>query len=144
MRVAIIGQGYVGSALGIAASKAGHEVVGIEIDPARVSLLSSSAGYAVSSDYSLASGCEVVVIAVPTPLNDKREPDLSFLESACKSLAGVLSESVLVVNESTSFPGTLRNVITPILGDKYLYAAAPERVDPANEKWGIENTPRLI
>jgi UDP-N-acetyl-D-glucosamine dehydrogenase len=144
VRVAIIGQGYVGSALGIAASKAGHEVVGIEIDPARVSLLSSSAGYAVSSDYSLVRGCEVVVIAVPTPLNEKREPDLSFLESACKSLVGVLSASVLVVNESTSFPGTLRNVIAPILGDKHLYASAPERVDPANENWGIENSPRLI
>ena len=144
MRVAIIGQGYVGSALGIAASQVGHDVVGIEIDPARVSLLSSSVGYEVSSDYSLVRGCEVIVIAVPTPLNEKREPDLSFVESACKSLAGVLSASVLVVNESTSFPGTLRNVIAPILGSQHMYAAAPERVDPANENWGIENTPRLI
>jgi UDP-N-acetyl-D-glucosamine dehydrogenase len=144
VRVAIIGQGYVGSALGVAATKAGHEVIGIEINPARVIALSSSVTFKVSSDYSLAGDCEVVVIAVPTPLNEKREPDLSYLQAACNSLQSVLRGSVLVINESTSFPGTLRNVIAPILGDKHLYAAAPERVDPANEKWGIENTPRLV
>jgi UDP-N-acetyl-D-glucosamine dehydrogenase len=144
VKVAIIGQGYVGSALGIAANKAGHDVLGIEIDSKRRSELASSIGYPVSADYSSVQGSDVVVIAVPTPLNEKREPDLTFLESACKSLAAVLKSSVLVVNESTSYPGTLRNVIAPILGDVHLYAAAPERIDPANEKWGIENTPRLV
>jgi UDP-N-acetyl-D-glucosamine dehydrogenase len=144
VKVAIIGQGYVGSTLGIAAIKAGHDVLGIEIDSKRRSELASSIGYPVSADYSSVQGSDVVVIAVPTPLNEKREPDLTFLESACKSLAAVLKSSVLVVNESTSYPGTLRNVIAPILGDVHLYAAAPERIDPANEKWGIENTPRLV
>ncbi len=144
MKVAIIGQGYVGSALGIAAHKSGHDVLGIEIDEKRRSELASSIGYPVSADYSSVQGSDVVVIAVPTPLNQVREPDLTFLESACKSLAAVLKSSVLVVNESTSYPGTLRNVIAPILGDGHLYAAAPERIDPANEKWGIENTPRLV
>ena len=144
MKVAIIGQGYVGSALGIAAHKSGHDVLGIEIDEKRRSELASSIGYPVSADYSSVQGSDVVVIAVPTPLNQEREPDLTFLESACKSLAAVLKSSVLVVNESTSYPGSLRNVIAPILGDGHLYAAAPERIDPANEKWGIENTPRLV
>jgi UDP-N-acetyl-D-glucosamine dehydrogenase len=144
VKVAIIGQGYVGSALGIAAHKSGHDVLGIEIDEKRRSELASSIGYPVTADYSSVQGSDVVVIAVPTPLNEKREPDLTFLESACKSLAEVLKSSVLVVNESTSYPGTLRNVIAPILGDGHLYAAAPERIDPANEKWGIENTPRLV
>jgi UDP-N-acetyl-D-glucosamine dehydrogenase len=144
VRVAIIGQGYVGKALGIAAFGAGHDVVGIEIDSMRLAELSSSVGYEVSSDYSAVNGASVVVIAVPTPLDEKREPDLSFLKSACESLRGVLDSSVLVVNESTSFPGTLRNVIAPILGDAHLYASAPERIDPANEKWGISNTPRLV
>ena len=144
MKVVIIGQGYVGSALGIAANEAGHDVLGIEIDSKRRRELASSIGYPVSADYSSVQGSDVVVIAVPTPLNEKREPDLTFLESACKSLAAVLKSSVLVVNESTSYPGTLRNVIAPILGDVHLYAAAPERIDPANEKWGIENTPRLV
>ena len=144
MKVVIIGQGYVGSALGIAANEAGHDVLGIEIDSKRRRELASSIGYPISADYSSVQGSDVVVIAVPTPLNEKREPDLTFLESACKSLAAVLKSSVLVVNESTSYPGTLRNVIAPILGDVHLYAAAPERIDPANEKWGIENTPRLV
>jgi UDP-N-acetyl-D-glucosamine dehydrogenase len=144
VKVVIIGQGYVGSALGIAANEAGHDVLGIEIDSKRRRELASSIGYPISADYSSVQGSDVVVIAVPTPLNEKREPDLTFLESACKSLAAVLKSSVLVVNESTSYPGTLRNVIAPILGDVHLYAAAPERIDPANEKWGIENTPRLV
>jgi len=142
MRVAIIGQGYVGSALGIAAHGAGHDVVGIEIDSAR--LASLSVPYRTSNEYAEVSGSEIVVIAVPTPLNAQREPDLSFVRSACESLKSVLNSSTLVINESTSYPGTLRNVIAPILGDAHLYASAPERIDPANEKWGIGNTPRLV
>jgi UDP-N-acetyl-D-glucosamine dehydrogenase len=144
VRVAIIGQGYVGQALGIAAFGAGHNVVGIEINPVRLQELTSSVGYEVSSDYSGVRGSSVVVIAVPTPLDEKGKPDLSFLMSACESLGGVLTSPVLIVNESTSFPGTLRNVIAPILGGEHLYASAPERIDPANEKWGISNTPRLV
>lgn len=142
MRVAVIGQGYVGTAVGSAASGAGHDVVGIEIDPSRIANL--SVPYKVSSDYMDVVGSDVVVIAVPTPLNEVREPDLSFLESACGSLKSVLKSSTLVVNESTSFPGTLRNVIAPILGESHLYASAPERIDPANQKWNIANTPRLV
>ena len=144
MRVAIIGQGYVGKALGSAASSAGHQVIGIENDPIKLEGLSSSLSYEVSGDYSKASSSSIVVIAVPTPLDEKREPDLSFIKSACQSLKGVLDSSVLIINESTSFPGTLRNVIAPILGSKNLYASAPERIDPANVIWGIENTPRLV
>lgn len=142
MRVAIIGQGYVGSALGISAHGAGHEVIGIEIDAARLSLL--DVPYRVSSHYLDVGGSEIIVIAVPTPLDSQRQPDLSYVKSACESLKDALKTSTLVINESTSFPGTLRNVIAPILGDGNLYASAPERIDPANEKWGIENTPRLV
>ena len=135
MRVAIIGQGYVVSALARAASAAGHEVLGIELDPSRIAELLRDSDYEISSDYKLVSDCEVVVIAVPTPLDNQREPDLSYVKSACHSLKEVLTTPVLVINESTSFPGTLRNVIAPILGEKHLYASAPERIDPANEKW---------
>ena len=144
MHVAIIGQGYVGKALGSAASSAGHQVIGIENDPVKLKGLSSSLSYEVTSDYSKVSSSSIVVIAVPTPLDKKREPDLSFIKSACQSLKAVLDSPVLIINESTSFPGTLRNVIAPILGSKHLYASAPERIDPANEIWGIENTPRLV
>ena len=144
MRVAIIGQGYVGKALGLAASSAGHQVIGIENDPVKLKELSSALSYEVAGDYSKASSSTIVVIAVPTPLDEKREPDLSFIKSACQSLKAVLDSPVLIINESTSFPGTLRNVIAPILGSNHLYASAPERIDPANEIWGIENTPRLV
>jgi UDP-N-acetyl-D-glucosamine dehydrogenase len=144
MRVAIIGQGYVGKALGSAASRAGHQVIGIENDLKKLAQLSSSLSYEVTDDYSKVSSSTILVIAVPTPLDEKREPDPSFIESASRSLKGVLDSPVLIINESTSFPGTLRNVIVPILGNKHLYASAPERIDPANEIWGIENTPRLV
>ncbi len=144
MRVAIIGQGYVGKALGLAASSAGHQVIGIENNSVKLKELSSALSYEVAGDYSKVSSSSIVVIAVPTPLDEKREPDLSFIKSACQSLKAVLDSPVLIINESTSFPGTLRNVIAPILGSKHLYASAPERIDPANEIWGIENTPRLV
>jgi UDP-N-acetyl-D-glucosamine dehydrogenase len=144
VRVAIIGQGYVGKALGSAASSAGHQVIGIENDPVKLKELSSTLSYEVAGDYSKVSSSSIVVIAVPTPLDEKREPDLSFIKSACQSLKAVLDSPVLIINESTSFPGTLRNVIAPILGSNHLYASAPERIDPANEIWGIENTPRLV
>ncbi len=78
MRVAIIGQGYVGKALGVTAFDAGHQVFGVEIDQARVKSLSGSVGYPVGSDFSVVNGCEVVVIAVPTPLDASRVPDLSL------------------------------------------------------------------
>jgi UDP-N-acetyl-D-glucosamine dehydrogenase len=144
VRVAIIGQGYVGKALGLAASSAGHQVIGIENNSVKLKELSSALSYEVAGDYSKVSSSSIVVIAVPTPLDEKREPDLSFIKSACQSLKAVLDSPVLIINESTSFPGTLRNVIAPILGSKHLYASAPERIDPANEIWGIENTPRLV
>ena len=144
MRVGIIGQGYVGSALGIAAERAGHQVIGIESDQRRLKELNQLVGYQVSGDYSAVTGSEIIVIAVPTPLNDLGQPDLSFLTSACQSLAKVLNSPTLIINESTSYPGTLRNLIAPILGQSHLYAAAPERIDPANKVWGIENTPRLV
>jgi UDP-N-acetyl-D-glucosamine dehydrogenase len=144
MRVGIIGQGYVGSALAIAADSAGHQVIGIESDQRRLKELNQLVRYQVSGDYSAVTGSEIIVIAVPTPLNDLGQPDLSFLTSACQSLAKVLNSPTLIINESTSYPGTLRNLIAPILGQSHLYAAAPERIDPANKIWGIENTPRLI
>ena len=144
MRVAIVGQGYVGSSLGMAAHSGGHEVVGIEIDPIRRKDLSDRIEYLVTANFAAVTECAVIVIAVPTPLDKKREPDLSFIKSACQSLKAVLDSPVLIINESTSFPGTLRNVIAPILGSNHLYASAPERIDPANEIWGIENTPRLV
>ena len=142
MKVAIIGQGYVGRAVGLAASNVGHEIVGIDINPSVIT--TSSLPFKVTESYSGVKNVEVVIIAVPTPLDISRQPDLRFLENACYSLVSELESAILIINESTSFPGTLRNVIAPILGSKHLFASAPERIDPANEKWDIANTPRLV
>jgi UDP-N-acetyl-D-glucosamine dehydrogenase len=143
MRVAIVGQGYVGTAIGTASQKAGHQVLGIETNEKKIQEL-TEIGYPVTSDFSKIKDCEVIILAVPTPLHENRDPDLSFIESACNSIKPHIQKDTLIINESTSFPGTLRNVIAPILGDQYQYASAPERVDPANEKWDVTNTPRLI
>ena len=144
MKVAVIGLGYVGSSLAEAVTSAGHELVGIDTDSAKVEKLKSKFSFSISSDYSAVSNSEVVVIAVPTPFDSSRKPDLSFVESAVSGMAGHLSAGTLVVNESTSYPGTLRNVIAAKLGNQYLYASAPERVDPGNSRWNARNTPRIV
>ena len=166
MKVGIIGQGYVG--LTISAFAAEHfEVVGFDsnqkiveqlnlshshIEGVESSLLAKrikSGQYKATSNGSDIQDCKIIVIAVPTPLTEKRQPDLSYLESACKTIGENVKKSILVINESTSFPGTLRNFIKPAI-EKYssvqaehLYAISPERVDPGRNDFNQKNTPRL-
>jgi UDP-N-acetyl-D-glucosamine dehydrogenase len=164
-KVAIIGQGYVGLPIAVHAAKAGYEVVGFDLNSKLVSDLNSgkshiedvlnnelaeitqSGSYTATNNPEDISGAEIAVIAVPTPLDENREPDLSFIESACEILAKNLSVSALIINESTSYPGTLRNLIARRIDENssisHRYAISPERVDPGNKDWGIENTPRL-
>jgi UDP-N-acetyl-D-glucosamine dehydrogenase len=163
MRVAIIGQGYVGLTIAVGAAGAGHSVIGFDVneglvaalnagtshiegisDSALSSLLASGA-YKASTDASVINGCDVIVIAVPTPLDDGRNPDLSFVHAATDLIAKHVKNPALIINESTSYPGTLRNEIAGrIAGVDHLYASSPERVDPGNTQWGTKNTPRLI
>ena len=91
----------------------------------------------------------IIVIAVPTPLDLNRKPDLSMLVNACELIAGVIVDNSLVINESTSYIGTLRDLIKPTidklsLAKNLMYSVAPERIDPGNAKWGMKNTPRVI
>ena len=166
MRIAIIGQGYVGLTISVGALSAGHEVVGVDLSDSLVAALKSgkshiegisdedlasglkSGRYLPTTDYKDVIGCEIVVIAVPTPLDGKGGPNLSLLESAADSLSSILSSRVLIINESTSHPGTLREVIRPRIEGKtshgHLYAISPERVDPGNAKFGTRNTPRVV
>lgn len=163
MRIAIIGQGYVGLTIAVGAAGAGHSVVGFDVNKALVDQLnqghshiegiSDSAingfigdgSYRASSDASVLNGADVVVIAVPTPLDTDRNPDLSFVHAASDLIAEHVKIPVLVINESTSYPGTLRNEIAGrITGVAHLFASSPERVDPGNSQWGTKNTPRLI
>ena len=166
MRVAIIGQGYVG--LTISAFAAEHfTVVGFDsnqkivdqlnlshshiegVENALLAKMIKSGQYRATTNGSDIEDCEIIVIAVPTPLTENRQPDLTFLESACKTIGENLKKSTLVINESTSFPGTLRNFIKPAI-EKYssvqvdhLYAISPERVDPGRTDFNQKNTPRL-
>jgi UDP-N-acetyl-D-glucosamine dehydrogenase len=148
MKIAIIGQGYVGRSIAEASVGAGHSVVGFDTDASVISALKISGDYQGATDASLIGSADVVVIAVPTPLNGARKPDLSAVEAACKTIIEHVKKPVLVINESTSYPGTLRNEIAALIesasGLGHMYAASPERVDPGNEKWSQKNTPRLL
>jgi len=167
--LAIIGQGYVGLPLAMAAIDAGWTVIGIDNLEAKVSQINSGASpiedipdaqlqaaivmgrYKATTDFSAAAHASVITICVPTPLDDKREPDLALLRSAATGIAPFVSNETLVVSESTSYPGTLRGVIIPIVDSlkpkestTVYYASAPERVDPGNTHWNQKNTPRLV
>ena len=163
MRVAIIGQGYVGLTIAVGAAGAGHSVVGFDVNDGLVAQLNSgkshiegisdsalagfigSSAYKASTDAAALDGVDVIVVAVPTPLDAARNPDLSFVYAAADLIARNVKSPALIVNESTSYPGTLRNEIAArITGVSHLYASSPERVDPGNSQWGTKNTPRLI
>jgi UDP-N-acetyl-D-glucosamine dehydrogenase len=163
MRVAIIGQGYVGLTIAVGAASAGHSVIGFDVNQRLVTKLNSgvshiegisdsdlasfigSGAYKASSDAALLDGSDVIVIAVPTPLDDDRNPDLSFVHAAADLIAKQVKSPALIVNESTSYPGTLRKEIAArITGVEHLFASSPERVDPGNTQWGTKNTPRII
>ena len=167
--IAIIGQGYVGLPLAMAAVDAGWTVVGVDNFGAKVAQISggsspvedisdtqlqaaiSRGAYKATTDFSTVSQASVVTICVPTPLDEKREPDLRLLRSALTEIAPHLSNETLVVSESTSYPGTLRNVIIPIINQfkpqesmNVYFACAPERVNPGDVDWNQKNTPRLV
>jgi UDP-N-acetyl-D-glucosamine dehydrogenase len=148
MKIAIIGLGYVGRSIAQAAVGAGHSVIGFDTNSDVVSSLSISGDFKGTSNASLIGSAEVVVIAVPTPLDGARKPDLSALNAACKTIIENVKKPVLVISESTSYPGTLRNEIAAVIerncGLGHMYASSPERVDPGNEKWTQKNTPRLL
>jgi UDP-N-acetyl-D-glucosamine dehydrogenase len=163
MRVAIIGQGYVGLTIAVGAAGAGHSVIGFDVNEGLVDQLNAgkshiegitdkdlgsfiaSGSYAASADASVLDGSDVIVIAVPTPLDAQRNPDLSYVHAAAELIQYNVISPALIVNESTSYPGTLRNEIAArITGVDHLYASSPERVDPGNTQWGTKNTPRLI
>ena len=166
MKVAIIGQGYVGLTISVFAGEF-FQVVGFDnnqkivdqlnrgvshiegVESSQLMKLVKAGRYSASTAGTDITEADIVVIAVPTPLTQERQPDLTFIEAACKTIGENLKKSVLVINESTSFPGTLRNYIKPAI-EKYskssiehLYAISPERVDPGRKDFNQKNTPRL-
>ncbi len=167
--LAIIGQGYVGLPLAMAAVDAGWTVIGIDNSETKVNQINSgsspiedvsdsqlvaslsSGSYRASTDFSTISKASVITICVPTPLGKEREPDLSLLQSAATGIAPFVANETLVVSESTSYPGTLRDIIIPIVNSlkpkesvNVYFASAPERVNPGDLVWNQRNTPRLV
>jgi UDP-N-acetyl-D-glucosamine dehydrogenase len=166
MKVAIIGQGYVGLTISAFAGEF-FDVVGFDKNQKIVDQLNSGVShiegvessvlqkwikagrYQATTGGSDIADVDLVVIAVPTPLSKDRQPDLTYIDAACKTIGENVKKPVLVINESTSFPGTLRNYIKPAI-EKYststlehLYAISPERVDPGRGDYNQKNTPRL-
>ncbi len=167
--VAIIGQGYVGLPLAMAAIDAGWTVIGVDNIAAKVSQINKGSSpvedisdsqlqiaiakgaYRATTEFELVANASVITICVPTPLNEKREPDLALLKNAASGIAPYLSNETLVVSESTSYPGTLRDIIIPVINSlkpvtttSLYFASAPERVNPGDPSWNQKNTPRLV
>jgi UDP-N-acetyl-D-glucosamine dehydrogenase len=157
-KVAVVGQGYVGLPLALAAAEAGYDVVGIDSDADRVaslnagsspigdisdSYLKAQSRYKATLDYSDATHADIVVLCLPTPLDSERNPDNSHLLSGARSVAPYLSAGTLVINESTVSPGYTRDVLGEFF-QGFDLAYSPERIDPANKTWNVKNTHKLI
>jgi UDP-N-acetyl-D-glucosamine dehydrogenase len=167
MNVGIIGLGYVGLPLAMSFCEAGHDVVGVDVDARKLAVLQRGESYIedVSPERIRAAGdcfratarfadlsrCEAVIIAVPTPLTPNREPDLGPLVAATTALCGVLQHGQLVVLESTTYPGTTRERLQPLLeesglaaGRDFHLAFSPERIDPGRTDFTMRNTPKVV
>jgi len=166
VKIAIIGQGYVGLTISLFASKI-HYVVGFDTNAEIVAALNKGishiegvgsgelaervkrGNYKATSNPEDISDSEIVIIAVPTPLSIDRQPDMKFINAACQTISNNLKRPALIINESTSFPGTLRNYIKPAIEKnspdslRHQYAISPERVDPGRGDFNQKNTPRL-
>ena len=168
-RVGVVGLGYVGLPLAVAFARRGYRVTGIEVDPRRAANLRKGRSYIedvssvelkrllheglleVRSDDAALSRLDAVLICVQTPLRKTKEPDISNILTACGRIAPRLKRGQLVVLESTTYPGTTEEAVRPALeksglvaGRDFWLAFSPERVDPGNKRWNIENTPKVV
>ncbi len=170
-RVAIIGLGYVGLPLAVVFAEAGFHVVGVDVDPrkieaitcgtsyiedipsARLATLVNEARLTATSDFAALRECDAVSICVPTPLNKTGDPDISYIIAAAEQIALHLHVGMLVVLESTTYPGTTTEIILPRLsahesglrvGEDFFLCFSPERVDPGRTDWTTVNTPKVM
>jgi UDP-N-acetyl-D-glucosamine dehydrogenase len=168
-RIAVVGLGYVGLTLAVAAGRAGFRVTGIDVDLERVSLVRQGHSYigdvpseelrelvqagrlAATTSIDQAARVDVIVICVPTPLRKSKEPDISFIVTAIESLLPHLRPGQLIVLESTTYPGTTEEVLQPRLesrgltpGHDVFLAFSPERVDPGNRTFTTANIPKVV
>jgi UDP-N-acetyl-D-glucosamine dehydrogenase len=166
-KIGIVGLGYVGLPLAVAFAEAGHEVVGLDSDRRKVegiragrshvedisdATLAAHAGLMhATSDPAELAACEAVIVCVPTPLTGSREPDLTYLLESATVLSRILRPGQLVVLESTTYPGTTRERLLPILeesglaaGRDFHLAFSPERIDPGRTDYTVKTTPKLV
>ncbi|MHB1265160.1 MAG: nucleotide sugar dehydrogenase [Gemmatimonadaceae bacterium] len=168
-RVGVIGLGYVGLPLAVETARSGYPVLGFDISERVVSGINGRESHIqdvatadvaryvdaglleATSDFARLAECDAISICVPTPLNKIKDPDLSYIVTAAESIKGALRPGQLVILESTTFPGTTREVLQPILsatgltvGDDYFLCFSPERVDPGNATWQTRNTPKVL
>ncbi|MGZ4199712.1 MAG: nucleotide sugar dehydrogenase [Thermoleophilia bacterium] len=170
MKIAVIGMGYVGLPLAVTFAEAGVEVVGVEADPGRCQAINAGDSYivdvtdealkavvakgllAATTDYAATESCDADIICLPTPLNANREPDLTLVTQATAKLAGHLQPGQLVCLESTTYPGTTRDELAPLLekgsgltaGTDFHLAFSPERVDPGRTDYTTKTTPKVV
>jgi UDP-N-acetyl-D-glucosamine dehydrogenase len=167
MKVAIVGLGYVGLPLAVAFAEEGRDVVCFDLDANKIKALSEGRSYIEDIDdatlgavrerlhptsrHADLATCDAIIICVPTPLTSAREPDLTYLLGASTAIAGVLQPGQLVVLESTTYPGTTREQVAPILeesgmrvGRDFHLAFSPERIDPGRTDFTVRTTPKLV
>ena len=180
LKVGVIGCGYVGLPLGLRFAEAGHRVVGFDTDPGKVSKLNDGQSYighipsakiqqhvrsklfSASSDFARLAEMDAAVICVPTPLDQRREPDLSYVEQTARSIQPHLQRGQLIVLESTTYPGTTEELVLPILEQSglrcpiahgpdaehiatdFFLAFSPEREDPGNKQYGLAQIPKIV
>ena len=168
-KIGIIGLGYVGLPLAILIAEAGYKVLGFDLQENVCKILNSGEShikdipsnrvkdvvqnnlFIATKNFELLEECDVISICVPTPLNKMKDPDLSYVISATEEIKKFLKRGQLIILESTTFPGTTRQLVLPILessglkvGNDFYLCFSPERVDPGNELWNTKNTPKLI
>jgi len=168
-RYGVIGLGYVGLPLAIAFAKKGVRVVGFEVDASKVKAIEAGTSYIpdvaaadvaaarkagrleATTDFTRLAECDVISICVPTPLSKSRDPDVSYVAAATESVRKALRPGQLIVLESTTYPGMTEEFLRPplersglVTGRDIAIAFSPERVDPGNAKYGVENTPKVV
>lgn len=167
--IGVVGLGYVGLPLAVEKAKAGFRVVGFDVQSSRVDMVNQGVNYIgdvvdselqsiindqmlkATTDYSFINEVDAVAICVPTPLDGYQQPDTSYVESSTEAIMKHLKPGMLVVLESTTYPGTTEEIVKPILensglkcGVDFFLAYSPERVDPGNKHFNTKNTPKVV
>ena len=178
--IAVVGMGYVGLPLAVAFAEKGFPVIGIDVDGNKMAALNRGESYVqdissvrlagiigqkdddsvlpspgrliATTDFGVLAHCDAVIIAVPTPLSKTRDPDMKYVLAAGKAVAQYIHPGMLVVLESTTYPGTTEELLLPILvegsglkvGEELFVAFSPERIDPGNKQFVVENTPKVV